>query len=289
MWIALIPMLAWGSIGLISGKMGGDANQQTLGMTWGALLFALLTTALSWQHFMSYNTPKLLLVGLVSGLCWSLGQYNQFVSMKAIGVSKTMPISTGAQLVFTTLVGALFFHEWTTGKMLILGFLALALLVLGVIFTAMRDKSDTAALARSQKEDWSLGMKALVLSTLGYVLYTVLVKLFNVDTQAMVLPQACGMVIGALLFALKPNAFQKATYKNMFTGLVWGTGNFCMFQATALVGLAVSFSLAQSGLVISTFGSIFLLGEKKTKKEMVYVVIGSCLIILGSIILGLLK
>lgn len=35
MWIALIPALAWGSIGLISGKLGGNANQQTLGMTWG--------------------------------------------------------------------------------------------------------------------------------------------------------------------------------------------------------------------------------------------------------------
>ena len=28
--IALIPMVAWGSIGLVSGKIGGDANQQTL-------------------------------------------------------------------------------------------------------------------------------------------------------------------------------------------------------------------------------------------------------------------
>jgi glucose uptake protein len=37
--IALVPMLAWGSIGLVSGKIGGDANQQTLGMTIGAFLF----------------------------------------------------------------------------------------------------------------------------------------------------------------------------------------------------------------------------------------------------------
>ena len=75
----------------------------------------------------------------------------------------------------------------------------------------------------------------------------------------------------------------------MLTGLFWGAGNFCMFQATVLVGLAISFSLAQSGIVISTFGSIFLLGEKKTRKEMVYVTIGSILVIIGSIILGMLK
>ncbi|EOH60876.1 hypothetical protein I587_00420 [Enterococcus mundtii ATCC 882] len=40
--IALVPMVAWGSIGLVSGKIGGDANQQTLGMTIGAFLFSLV-------------------------------------------------------------------------------------------------------------------------------------------------------------------------------------------------------------------------------------------------------
>ena len=34
--VALVPMFAWGSIGLVSAKLGGDANQQTLGMTIGA-------------------------------------------------------------------------------------------------------------------------------------------------------------------------------------------------------------------------------------------------------------
>ena len=30
--LALIPMFAWGSIGLVANKFGGDAKQQTLGM-----------------------------------------------------------------------------------------------------------------------------------------------------------------------------------------------------------------------------------------------------------------
>ena len=40
--IALVPMIAWGGIGLVSGKIGGSANQQTLGMTIGALLFSIV-------------------------------------------------------------------------------------------------------------------------------------------------------------------------------------------------------------------------------------------------------
>ena len=35
---ALIPMVAWGSIGFVSNKIGGKPDQQTLGMTLGALL-----------------------------------------------------------------------------------------------------------------------------------------------------------------------------------------------------------------------------------------------------------
>ena len=39
---ALIPMVAWGSIGFVSNKIGGKPDQQTLGMTIGALLFAFV-------------------------------------------------------------------------------------------------------------------------------------------------------------------------------------------------------------------------------------------------------
>ena len=74
MWIALIPALAWGSIGLISGKLGGNANQQTLGMTWGALIFAIVTTIVAPGNFLANNNLQLWVAGVLSGLFWSLGQ-----------------------------------------------------------------------------------------------------------------------------------------------------------------------------------------------------------------------
>ncbi len=286
MWIALIPALAWGSIGLISGKLGGNANQQTLGMTWGALLFAIVMTIVAPGNFLANNNWQLWVAGILSGLFWSLGQNQQFHAMKAVGVSKTVPISTGAQLVTNALAGIFLFHEWTTTRQLSLGSLALVILVVGAVLTALRDKSANSS---EQNEDWKKGTTALVLSTAGYLGYTVVVNLLKVDAQAMVLPQALGMVAGASMFALGKDAFKKESFKNIITGLVWGTGNLCMFQATAMIGLAVSFSLSQTGIVISTFGSILLLGEHKTKKEMVYVTVGSLMVIIGGVMLGLLK
>ena len=43
--LALVPMFAWGSIGFVANKFGGDAKQQTLGMTLGAFVFALIPHA----------------------------------------------------------------------------------------------------------------------------------------------------------------------------------------------------------------------------------------------------
>lgn len=56
---ALVPLFAWGSIGLVANKLGGDANQQTLGMTLGAFVFSLIVSlfrmpTLTWQIFFNW-------------------------------------------------------------------------------------------------------------------------------------------------------------------------------------------------------------------------------------------
>lgn len=280
--MALIPALCWGSIGLISGKLGGTSYQQTLGMTVGALLFGLFSVV----YFHPQYTGTVWLVGIASGLFWSVGQFEQFQSMKAIGISVTVPVSTGAQLVCSTLAGVFLFNEWTTTKMLTLGSLAMILLIAGIVFTSLRDKSVTAG---REHYNMSAGVTAIIISTLGYTLYTVIVNASGVDSKAVLFPQSIGMVIGALLFAARNKPFGKPMVKNITTGLVWGVGNFFMFMSIPAVGLAISYSLAQSGIIISTFGSILLLGEHKTRREMVYITLGSILVIAGSAILGILK
>lgn len=281
--LALIPALCWGSIGLISGKLGGTSYQQTLGMTVGALLFGIFSIF----YFQPQMSGKVWIIGILSGLFWSVGQFQQFQSMKAIGISVTVPVSTGAQLVFTTLAGVVIFHEWTTSRMLILGTTAMIVLIAGIVFTSLRDRASVS----KTKFDAGAGARAIIFSTIGYTLYTVIVRWSAVDTKAVLFPQAIGMVLGAIAFTLaaRRNALGTPMVKNVATGLVWGIGNFFMFMAIPAVGLAISYSLAQSGIIISTFGSILLLGEKKTHREMVYITIGSLLVIGGSIILALLK
>ncbi|KRL03950.1 GRP family sugar transporter [Liquorilactobacillus oeni] len=286
MLVALIPAVAWGSIGLVSGKLGGNANQQTLGMTWGALLFSLLTTALFWNEVTAHSSLKVAIVGVISGLFWSLGQNQQFHSMKAIGISKTVPLSTGLQLLFNALAGVLLFHEWKSTHQISIGTIALVILIAGAMLTSFRDRRTSKIADKAQQENWKVGIRALALSTFGYVGYTVVVNWSNVDAKAMVLPQAVGMVLGASFFAFGKDALRRDSFKNIITGLVWGAGNIFMFLAIPLVGLAISYSFSQMGIIISTFGSILFLGEKKTKKELLFITLGSLLIITGGILLA---
>jgi len=262
--------------------MGGSARQQTLGMTMGALVFGLIL----WIVKQPSLTTAVWVTGIISGLFWSVGQGQQFTSMKAIGISRTTPMSTGMQLVANALAGVLLFNEWH-GNMYWIGSISVIVLITGAVLTSLTDRSDPN---RRASESWGVGIRALIISTIGFAGYTIVVHYGNVNAQAVVMPQAVGMLIGALIWSFKDKPWKdQATYRNIVTGLVWGVGNLFMFMAMAQIGQAIAYSLSQMGIVISTFGSIYLLGEHKTKREMVYVVIGSILVIIGGIALSLMK
>jgi glucose uptake protein len=283
--IALIPAIAWGSIGLVSGKLGGDANQQTLGMTFGAFIFSLATFLIARPAIDS----KTIVLGLLMGLLWTVGQNGQFHAMKHLGVSIGLPISTGGQLLLNTIAGAVIFHEWTKTRDVTLGILAIVLLIIGVYYTAKQDKNGNKA-DSGKTLDFPKGLRAVTYSTIGYAAYTIVNTAAGLDALAVVLPMSVGMIIGASFLAWnRKTVVDQYVFRNIITGLLWGLGNVCMLYAVSKLGLAIGFSLSQMGTIISTLGGIFLLGEKKAKREMVYVIGGCVLIIVGGLVLGYMK
>ncbi|MGM0219701.1 GRP family sugar transporter [Enterococcus sp. AZ126] len=282
--VALIPMFAWGSIALVSGKMGGSANQQTLGMTIGALFFSVVVFLIVQPMINS----QMIVIGILSGLFWSVGQNQQFHGMKYLGVSVGLPVSTGMQLIVNTIAGAVFFHEWTGSRDFLLGFIALALLVFGAYLTARQD-DDSGVKMTNTMFDFNKGLRALVVSTIGYGAYTIIINAAGLDPMGIILPQSIGMLFGASFFAFKRVKLDRYVWRNMSCGLLWGAGNICLLLTMRQIGLAISFSLSQMGIIISTLGGIYLLGERKSKKEMRDVIIGCLFVILGGILLGYMK
>jgi glucose uptake protein len=155
------------------------------------------------------------------------------------------------------------------------------------------------------------GLFALLLSTIGFMLYFVfpnlLVKVGFISERihnannginymtAIVTPQAVGQVIGSALIGYfilhEKQLLGKPTFKNLVTGINWGIGNLFMFISAAnpAIGQATATTLSQLGIVVGTFGGIYILHERKTPDQMVKIVLGSVLVIIGSILITNLK
>lgn len=308
--IALIPAIAWGSVGLVTTKMGGSAGQGTLGMTFGALIFGIATLI----FFVIPNSglafafnPRIWLVGFISGIFWAVGTAGQFVGFKKLGVSVGNPLSTAGQVVFNALMAAIVLGEWTTTKVWLIGSLAILLVVIGAIMTSLPDKN--AAAVDNKNRDVAGGLIALAISTIGYVLYFVFPNLLNkigyitdaikdknngLDYMtAIVAPQSIGQVLGAFVIVIffmheAKIMFKAPTWRNIVTGLVWAIGNVFMFISTAnpSIGQATAATLSQTGSIISVFGGVYLLHEKKTRRQMIFAVIGAIILIIGAILIS---
>ncbi|QDK70239.1 GRP family sugar transporter [Lactococcus protaetiae] len=287
--LALVPMVAWGSIGFVANKFGGNAKQQTLGMTLGAFVFALIVFLFRQPHL----TWPIFLIGFIGGLIWSIGQFGQFNSMKYMGVSVASPLSSGTQLVLGGLIGVFAFHEWTKQIQFILGFIAMIVLVIGFYFSAKRDPENTVI---HEHHNYGKGLMWLTYSTLGYVAYVILFNnlsalWFNIhfDTLTIILPMSLGMIVGAIAMGGGKIKLEKYVFQNMIVGIMWGVGNIFMLMAAREAGNAIAFSFSQLGIIISTIGGILFLGEKKTKKELGYVAIGMILFVVGALLLAVVK
>ncbi|WEV46618.1 GRP family sugar transporter [Bifidobacterium sp. ESL0690] len=278
--LALVPSILWGLYSLVIPKIGGSSEQQTLGVTLGALLFALVTFPFT-PH--NYNVTNVI-VSLVSGFIWAFGCLYQVKSFKEMGVSRTIPITTGMQLIGTSLVGVLFLHELGTPAALGFGAVALVAFIIGITCTSYSEKTEAS-------NSLGKGMLFVTISSVAIIIYVVLIELFKVNSFDVVLPQSIGMVLGALAVSIKSSEkrFCKKTAELMLPGILWAAGNLVMFYSNSSLGVAISFPLSQLGLVISTIGGVLFLKEAKTKKEKIAVGIGLIFVFLGVILIGFAK
>lgn len=303
--IALIPSLCWGSIGLFSTKFGGNSSQQTLGLTFGGLIFGILTYFF-WVLPHGYvMDSKIVLIGLISGILWTVGQGFQFVAIKSMGVSRAVPLSMTSQIVGNALLGAAILGEWQNVQTWSAGIIGIILIVIGAIWIQTKEKTDS----KSNKSGSLSGYIPLTFSTLGFMGYFIAPKLLqrwlhvssaviNADHGvqymiSIIFPQSIGMVIGGFLFVYlitheTENMFNLSTYKNFITGFIWAIGNVALFVSIANpnLGQAVSSTLSSLGFIVGAFGGIFLLHETKTSHQMKLITAGTVIAVLGAVVMS---
>ncbi|ULQ58561.1 GRP family sugar transporter [Brucepastera parasyntrophica] len=273
--IGLIPALAWGLLPISIAKTGGKPANQILGTTAGTLIIALALLVFT-RHVISART---FILSFLSGALWVVGQLGQYQAYTRLGVSGTMPVSTGLQLTGTSLIGVFVFGEWPGIQEKLIGFSALAIVIIGIYLTSLKRKTPVSKVDKKS-------LLILVLTTLGYLAYSSIPKITDRAGTAIFFPQALGMFIAAniyILFSRQTPVYRAAvSWKNMLSGVLFSIGALAYILSAHLNGIATGFVLSQLCVVVSTIGGIVILREQKTRVELAAAGIGLGLIILGS-------
>lgn len=283
--IGLMPMIGWGLFPILTGKFGGKPVNQILGTTYGTLIFAIVVALFR-------QTPMLtggeFLFTFLSGAFWSMGQILVFYAFAEMGVSRTMPVSTGFQLVGASLWSVLVLGEWAGAQAKLIGFSAIILIIFGVWLTTFSEK-------KLPKEDGGAnaikGVLLVACAEIGYLGYSAFPQAYpKLDGFSAFLPQALGMAVVATIFAVatKGNRAEKpfktkSSYTNIISGLFFAFAalTYLISARPNVNGLATGFILSQMNVVIATLGGIYILHEKKTHKEMLYIIAGLILVVIA--------
>ncbi|GCF95401.1 sugar transporter [Enterococcus florum] len=275
--IALLPAIGWGIQPLILKKIGGRPTNEILGTGIGTLLVGLIVYFFFSDQSLSFGT---FMIALASGAFWVIGQTGQFTAFNLLGVSRTMPISTGLQLIGTSLIGVFAFGEWAGTTSRIIGFGAIVLVVIGAALTAVTEGADS-------RGGTMKGLLVLLGTSVGYWVYSALPKLVDASGDAIFFPQMLGIFIAAAIYVIlkQPTAFASdKSWKAVIVGVIFSISAFAYIFSAQANGVATAYVITQLNVVISTLGGMFILKEEKTPKEFRFTLIGLALIVVGSVI-----
>lgn len=276
-----IPAIGWGLMPLfVAGVKKSNIYHQIVGSVLGAFLFGVVVTLIKRPAF---NMTSFLLA-MVAGAAWVVGQCGQYYSYSKIGVSETMPLSTGLQLIGVPLVGVLIFGEWASTQAKLFGFLGILALVVGVAFTSLTDKGT----AEGNKQNQTSTMIILALTTLGYITSSSIPKALKGDGVMIFLGQTIGMMIATFIYLVATKQLkvlkEKESYQVIPAGVIFAIAALSYIISVQMNGVNLAFVMSQLCVVISTLGGIVFLHEQKTKKGYIYTAIGLVLIVVGAVL-----
>lgn len=286
--IGLGPLLGWGLFPTIASKFGGRPVNQIFGATVGTLIFAIVLAV-----FKGIGLPggMALVFSLISGAGWAFGQIITFKAFELVGSSRAMPITTAFQLLGASLWGVFALGNWPGITNKIIGFLALLVILIGARMTVWTE---------TKQQEYSKNLRSavilLLVGEIGYWIYSAAPQATDIGGFKAFLPQAIGMVIVAVIYALmnmsKGNAFkEKVSWQQIISGFFFAFAalTYLISAQPNMNGLATGFVLSQTSVVLATLTGIFFLNQKKTSKELMITIVGLVLILVAASITVFIK
>ena len=151
----------------------------------------------------------------------------------------------------------------------------------------------------TKQQEYSKNLRSAVLLLLvgeiGYWIYSAAPQATDIGGFKAFLPQAIGMVIVAVIYALmnmsKGNAFkEKVSWQQIISGFFFAFAalTYLISAQPNMNGLATGFVLSQTSVVLATLTGIFLKSEK-TSKELMITIVGLVLILVAASITVFIK
>ena len=278
LWL-LLPAIGWGLLPLVVVKTNSRVGNQIFGTAMGTLIISIIVMAVLQLHL----SVATFIMAAVAGAVWIVGQLGQYTAYQRIGVSQTMPISTGLQLIGTSLVGVFMFGEWSTATARIAGFAGIVLLIIGAVLTSISDGGSNS----TQKMPVGT-LVMLVLTTIGYVIYNAIPRALTASGIAIFFPESVGMVIGVLIYFVASHQTgmlrERASWRSLVIGFVFSIASLAYILSVRDNGVNTAFIVSQLSVVISTLGGFIFLGERKSKRGYVLTITGLVLIVVGAVI-----
>ncbi|ATN01885.1 ribose transporter RbsU [Staphylococcus capitis] len=286
--IGLGPLLGWGLFPTIASKFGGRPVNQIFGATVGTLIFAIILAVVK-----GIGIPggMALIFSIISGAGWAFGQIITFKAFGLVGSSRAMPITTAFQLLGASLWGVFALGNWPGIANKMIGFVALIVILVGARMTVWSEKSE-----QEYSQNLRKAVVLLLIGEIGYWVYSAAPQATDIGGLKAFLPQAIGMVIVAVIYALmnmnKGNAFKEAvSWKQIISGFFFAFAalTYLISAQPNMNGLATGFVLSQTSVVLATLTGIFFLNQKKTPKELMITIIGLVLILIAASVTVFIK
>lgn len=275
--LMLLPAIAWGVLPLAVTRVKGKPINQIFGTAIGTLIVSVIVFLIMKP---SISIGSFILAALAGGF-WIIGQLGQYNAYRSIGVSQTMPISTGLQLIGTAFIGVLIFGEWASTNAKIFGVIGILMLIIGVSLTAKKDHK-----ASGNNQTKTLIM--LIVTTIGFLIYNSIPRAMTSSGLAIFLSESIGMVIAVLIyiaFTHQPKVLkEKASWQSLLAGFIFSIAAITYILSVKDNGVNSAFVVSQLSVVISTIGGMVFLHESKTKHELLLTIIGLILIVAGAVV-----
>lgn len=192
--IALVNIIGWGLIPL---TVKDSPQSQIAGMGIGASATALIIYLFTRPAFDAATWA----VAFVAGMLWTIGQMGQFISYTRIGV--------------------LIFGEWPTAQAKVIGFIALALVVIGIVLSS---KSDDKGSGDANAKNLAF----LLITTIGFWIYSSFPKLIAKDIMNgldYIFPEMLGVLVGTVVYVIASHSTavyrNKMIWRNSIAGVGW--------------------------------------------------------------------